>query len=276
MRNMVLGSTALWVACKTTPTGTPTPTNDTATTPVTTEGWASGGTAAMTGKASYPDPFQTPATCTLTCETTEGPCTADTTEREDVSEGFSGLPMRLLFRVVDTDCEPVVGAQVLIWHTQRTGVYSGETPSGAFCYGNDPDAENHLYFRGYQTTDDDGIVAFDTCFPGWYSSRVPHIHLQVLVGDQLYVTSQVALDDDVCNAIYGSHPEYVDFGLPDTQVADDTVLGGVDDPSDYLLEYEQMDDGAMLAWKTITLRTSTAEDSCSADGGDGGPGAPPP
>jgi protocatechuate 3,4-dioxygenase beta subunit len=239
--------------------------------------WAAGGTAAMTGKGSYPDPFVAAgASCALLCETTEGPCTADTAEREDVSEGMSGLPVRLLLRVVDGDCQPVVGARVLIWHTQRTGVYSGVTPSGSFCYGDDPEAEQHLYFRGNQLTDGEGVAAFDTCFPGWYSGRMPHIHVQVLLGEDLYLTTQVVFEDALCAEVYSTHEEYVEFGQADTTAATDTVLGGVDDVSPYTLETERMDDGAMLAWKTIAVRSSLSEATCATEGGGGGGGAPPP
>ena len=43
--------------------------------------WAAGGTAAMTARATYPDPFTAAVTsCPLVlCQTTAGPCTAPTT-----------------------------------------------------------------------------------------------------------------------------------------------------------------------------------------------------
>lgn len=260
----------------TAPTDTGTPQSDTAS----VDGWATGGTAAMVAKASYPDPFEAPSAGDLMCSTTEGPCTSDTLEREDVSEGFPGLPMRLLLRVLDEDGTPLEGARVRIWHTQRTGVYSGVTPSGSFCYGDDPGAEAYLYFRGEQVADADGVVGFDSCFPGWYSSRVPHIHIQVVLDGTLHLTTQVVLDDLLCDTIYGTHPEYVDYGLPDTTVGTDTVVGGEDDPAAYLLETAQMTDGALLAWKTIRVRSDPTDPLCAAEGasgggpGGGGPGGP--
>lgn len=65
--------------------------------------WASGGTASMTGAASYPDPFATAVTsCVLAATATAGPCTEAADQvRKDVSEGYTGLPMRLALRVVD-------------------------------------------------------------------------------------------------------------------------------------------------------------------------------
>lgn len=235
--------------------------------------WASGGTAAMTKKECYPDPFAGVASCMLLCQTTEGPCTADTLERQDVSEGWSGLPVRLSLKIVDKDtCEPVEGVQLEIWHTQRTGVYSGVTPSGAFCYGNDPDAENYLYFRGMQTTDAQGRVDFDTCFPGWYSGRCIHIHFRVWTGASDYVISQLVFDDALVEEIFATHPEYVEFGQPNTWNTNDNIVGGVDDLSPYVLDIQRMADGAMLASKVIAIRSSTADQICSIGGG----GGPPP
>ncbi len=238
--------------------------------------WATGGTAAMTAKDCYPDPFEAGVmTCALLCSTTEGPCTADTIERQDVSEGWPGLPVRLALKFVDADtCEPVEGAVVEIWHTQRTGVYSGETPSGAFCYGDDPDAENYLYFRGSQTTDAAGRVDFDTCYPGWYSSRAIHIHFRVYLDGNTYLTSQLFFTEALTEEIFASHVDYAEFGQPDTVNSNDNVIGGEDDLSPYLLDTQRMADGAMLAWKVVAIRGSLSDEQCEAQGAGGGGGMP--
>ena len=235
--------------------------------------WATGGTAAMVAKACYPDPFaDAEGTCALICETTEGPCTADTIVREDVSEGWGGLPVRLALRLVYADtCEPVVGASVEIWHTQRTGVYSGVTPSGAFCYGDDPEAETYLYFRGTQVSDDDGRVNFDTCYPGWYSGRAIHIHFRVYLDGDLHATSQLFFSDAMSQTIFAEHPDYAEFGQPDTVNTTDNIIGGEDDLSPYVLETARMVDGAMLAWKQVAIRSSLDAETCSAGGTMGGP-----
>lgn len=85
----------------------------------TAEEWATGGTASMTDKETYPDPFTGAIdACALVAATTQGPCTTeDELLREDVSEGWTGLPVRLALRVVDTACNPVAGVTVKIWHT---------------------------------------------------------------------------------------------------------------------------------------------------------------
>jgi protocatechuate 3,4-dioxygenase beta subunit len=227
--------------------------------------WASGGTAAMTAKACYPDPFAAPGECALLCETTPGPCTADAPDRQDVSEGRSGLPVRLALLIIDADtCAPVPGARVEIWHTQRAGIYSGETPAGMFCYGADPSAADHLYFRGSQTTGADGRVDFDTCYPGWYKGRAIHIHVRVYLGDDVYLTSQLFFDDALNAEIFAAHPDYASFGAPDTTNTSDGVIDGEANLSRYVLEVARMPDGAMLAAKRIAIRGAPRQPSCKA------------
>jgi len=227
--------------------------------------WATGGTAAMTARQCYPDPFVAAVTtCPLVvCATTAGPCTATAPARQDVSEGYPGLPMRLALKLVTAGtCAPVVGAVVEIWHTQVTGVYSGVTPSPGFCSGGDNDAANHSYFRGTQTTDASGRVDFDTCFPGWYPGRAIHIHFRVTVGATSYLVSQLFFDTALTTEIFASHPSYQAEGQPDTSNASDGIIGGGGSLAPYLLDTRRMSDGAMLASKVIALR-ATAQANCS-------------
>lgn len=227
--------------------------------------WATGGTAAMTAKACYPDPFATAiATCPLVvCATTAGPCTATAPDREDVSEGYPGLPVRLALQIVAAGtCTPVANAVVEIWHTQVTGVYSGVTPAPGFCSGGDVDAKNHSYFRGKRTTSANGRVDFDTCFPGWYPGRAIHIHFRVSVGATSYLVSQLFFDAALTTQIFASHPSYQAEGQPDTTNASDGVIGGGGSIAQYLLDTRRMSDGAMLASKVIALR-SAAQTNCS-------------
>lgn len=218
----------------------------------TADAWASGGTAAMTDEAAYPDPFATPATsCLVMTAATLGPCTeAEDQVRQDVSEGYAGLPMRLALRVVGTDCEPISGAKVKIWHTQRTGSYSGNTPNNGMCLKDQADSTKH-YFRGVQTTDADGRVAFDSCFPGWYRGRTVHIHFTVTVGSSSF-TSQLVFDDALVAELFASHPDYAEFGQPDTTNVSDNIVGRVD-RAPHTLATARMSDGAMLASKQITV-----------------------
>jgi len=218
--------------------------------------WATGGTASMTGKASYPDPFSGGVDdCALVTTTTAGPCTtASDLLREDVSEGWTGLPLRLALRVVDSSCAPLPGATVKIWHTNIEGSYSGQTPANGFCLLDQSHATSD-FFRGVQTTDGDGIVYFDTCFPGWYPGRAIHIHFQVKDESRSYRVSQLFFAEDLTEDIFDTHSEYVAFGQPDTVFANDGIIAGI--PSAQrerlLLDVAQMNDGAMLASKTVAV-----------------------
>jgi len=218
--------------------------------------WATGGTTAMTAKASYPDPFTTAVTtCALVAATTEGPCTTATgLDREDVSEGWTGLPVRLALKVVDTSCNPVVGAVVKIWHTNLAGSYSGVTPNPTMCLTNQSYSSQD-FFRGTRTTASDGTVYFDTCFPGWYRGRAVHIHFQVTSGSTTYKVSQLFFPEELTTAIFSSHSEYKSYGQPDTTFSNDGIMAGIAEAQRdrHILSYTKMTDGAMLASKVVTV-----------------------
>lgn len=212
--------------------------------------WAQGGTKSMTG--NYADPFPTNvASCVLAHAVTEGPCTeAADRERKDVSEGLSGLPMRLALRVVDASCNPIAGAKVKIWHTQLSGSYSGDTPNPNMCLKSSSEQTKH-YFRGVQTTDSNGRVDFDSCFPGWYKGRTVHIHFTVTANGKSF-TAQLVFDQTLVSEIFTTHPEYSPYGLPDTQNSNDNVVGK-ETLALFLLEVAKMADGAMLASKLLVV-----------------------
>ncbi len=263
------------IACKSSPSGSPDArgtddgrTVDTAP-PIDAPGgdncgpeptaWAVGGTAAMTAKACYPDPFagDVGACPLVVCPTTAGPCTATAPVRQDVSEGYPGLPVRLALKLVTAgSCAPLEGASVEIWHTQVSGVYSGVTPSPGFCSGGDPEAPTKSYFRGIQTSDANGRVDFDTCFPGWYPGRAVHIHFRVVVGGTSYLVSQLFFPQPIVDDIFASHPTYTPEGAPDRTNDNDGVTAPIDDLAPYVVDVRRMSDGAMLASKVIAIRAA--------------------
>lgn len=234
--------------------------------------WATGGTASMTG--TYADPFTEGlgSVCTLACAATLGPCYAATLTRKDISEGQNGLPVRLAFLVVDETCKPIEGATIDIWHTSATGLYSGDD-SVEMCTLNDPEALASRWFRGVQAADAKGRADFDTCFPGWYKGRTIHIHFTVRVGDVELVTSQLFFDDALSDAIIAKEPVYKDRGERDTTNQNDNVISA-DEVGEYVFQTERMPDGAMLAWKTLVIRSSVMDELCQLKGGMGGPPMP--
>lgn len=219
--------------------------------PESSGAWARGGTASMVRPDNYPNPFGPIAgACAPFAVMTAGPCTeAADRGRRDISEGSQGLPLRLGLRFVDSECKVLANAKVKVWHTNVRGSYSGDTPNNASCI-SDEEARLKHYFRGVQTTTADGIVYFDTCFPGWYPGRAIHIHFTVSVGGRS-VTSQVFFDQDLIDGIFRDHPDYAQFGAPDTPNARDGVSGS--DLASLILQAARMPDGAMLAWRDLVI-----------------------
>jgi protocatechuate 3,4-dioxygenase beta subunit len=151
--------------------------------------------------------------CLVQPATTEGPYYIDPgLVRQDITEERAGLPMLLRLQVVTADCRAIADARVDVWHCDAAGVYAGvEGDTGTF-------------MRGTQMTGADGVVAFRTIFPGWYSGRVVHVHYKVfLPGGAEVLTAQVFFGDDVAATVYASHPAYVARGGQDRTLAADRI-----------------------------------------------------
>ena len=227
----------------------------------TTTDWASGGTSSIS--SNFPDDslFEDSASCSveLTKSLTEGPCYFDSEYRDDISEEQTGLPMMLCLQLVDESCNPLSGYEIEVWHCDVEGIYSGDTSdssdrngfSSSFCTGNDSDALNAKWFRGIAVTDSSGRVNFYSCFPGWYSSRVIHIHFRVKNNNSDEVVSQFAFSDEFVDAICTTHEDYSSRGEPDTHLSNDTVFSSNDDT--ILFDLAQNEDGSLLAYKRIII-----------------------
>lgn len=113
----------------------------------------------------------------------------------------AGVSLTLRLVVTDTNCVPLEGYAVYIWHCDREGRYSMYT-SGA---------ENENYLRGVQETDADGAVEFSSIFPACYSGRWPHIHFEIydalaaaISGRNAVATSQIALPEASCDEVFAT------------------------------------------------------------------------
>jgi len=228
--------------------------------------WLGGGTSQMS--ADFPpttDPLDLNlgnVICTLggTNSYVIGPCFFDIDDfRQNISEGQSGVPMTLVLKLVDADCDPVVGALIEVWWCDRNGLYSGDDSESAgtvsrfdteFCTGNDANALAAKWFRGTQQTDSVGNVYFLGCFPGWYPSRTTHIHFRVVVDNVQRLVSQFCFDDETCDDIYQDHSDYTGVAR-DTNNTGDFVFGA--DWQDYTMLVERQWDGSMLAYKAIQI-----------------------
>jgi protocatechuate 3,4-dioxygenase beta subunit len=188
-------------------------------------------------------------TCTLTPslieeegtpQQTEGPYfVGGTPNRSDIrSDPFDGslqqgIPLHLVIHVYkindkgNNSSTPTVScmsfnrAQVDIWHANPQGLYSGISQIGT---------EGKAYLRGYQTTDNNGTVKFDTIYPGWYQGRAIHIHVMVRAFDggsneTFHWTSQMYLNNSINEKVHTQIP-YSKHGLPPMTNEQDGIYAG--------------------------------------------------
>ncbi|MCC2974525.1 intradiol ring-cleavage dioxygenase [Massilia sp. IC2-476] len=82
-----------------------------------------------------------------------------------------GIPLTIRLQLVNVaaNCAAASGAAVYLWHCTRDGGYS--------MYSNGIVNENFL--RGVQEADSQGVLTFQTIFPGCYDGRMPHVHFEV-------------------------------------------------------------------------------------------------
>jgi len=136
--------------------------------------------------------------------------TQDGVVRSDITSSFgsssgtaTGVPTTIELTITDVSKSgaPFAGAAVYAWHCDQQGRYS--------LYSQGATTENYL--RGVQEAGADGKVTFKTIFPAAYSGRWPHVHFEVYptlaeatkAGTPI-ATSQLALPEDVCNAVYAT------------------------------------------------------------------------
>jgi len=163
--------------------------------------------------------------CIISPTETKGPFPIKTPAQlvqSSIVSDRTGIALLVILTIQNknTGCLPIEGVLVDIWHCDRDGNYSeyGGTNMQATDY------TNVHFLRGRQTTDTNGQVSFISIYPGWYSGRAPHIHVEILSssGTSLLV-SQVAFPESISSQVYGSSL-YVSHGQADTPNASDNVF----------------------------------------------------
>ncbi|MFG2738604.1 intradiol ring-cleavage dioxygenase [Streptomyces chartreusis] len=228
---------------------------------------------------------------TLMSSVTEGPYYLDgALVRKDITEGKSGVPLTLRLTVVDaTDgCTPVKGAAVEIWHCDAWGYYSGYTtanPGGSAPAESEDGstAADDTYLRGYQIAGANGVVKFETIFPGWYTPRTCHIHLKVHTGGQkedgtyeggkVNYTGQLFFDDTIAEEIFTLEP-YSKHSGSYTTLDDDMVYDG-GGASSGLLTLEAVHKKDPSKGYRGFLTVAVDPDAENTGAGSGGGGTPP-
>src|SRR5258708_31892616 len=134
--------------------------------------------------AQSPTPAPTMAATALDCvaspSMTEGPYFVDEMlKRVDIRTDPTdnsvkpGVPLKLqigVFNVNGNACSPLQDAQVDIWHCDASGLYSDEAANNT---------QGKKFLRGYQVTDENGLVNFTPIYPGWYMERTVNIHMKL-------------------------------------------------------------------------------------------------
>lgn len=170
--------------------------------------------------------------CVVRPEMTIGPYFVDQQlERSDLRSSSSddavkeGISLTLninVASVADNSCTPIEGAQVDIWHCDALGQYSGVSDQGFDTTGQD-------FLRGYQLTNANGAVQFQTIYPGWYSGRAVHIHFTIRTkaadGEDYQFTSQFFFDESLTDQVHALEP-YASKGQRNTLNSNDNIFSG--------------------------------------------------
>ncbi|KAM0324978.1 hypothetical protein ACHAPQ_008164 [Fusarium lateritium] len=116
--------------------------------------------------------FGANSSCILSPEVTAGPYyIVGEYLRSNVieTEFCDGVPLFLEIQYVDVStCGGVPNLATDVWNCNATGVYSGVSSQAGL---------NTTFLRGVQITDHDGVVQFESIFPGHYDGRATHTHL---------------------------------------------------------------------------------------------------
>lgn len=201
--------------------------------------------------------------------------------RSDIRSSFGtstttaeGIQMALELKIVDmaNNNQPFAGVAVYVWHCDQSGAYS--------MYSRGLEDENYL--RGVQVADADGMVRYTSIFPACYAGRWPHIHFEVYpdtdsIADHTtaIATSQVALPQDTCTAVYATTGyEQSVKNLQGVSLDSDNVFG--DDSGAAQLATVTGNTGSGYAVSlTVNVDTNT-EPSSGGPSGSRAPGGMPP
>ncbi|CAG7939243.1 unnamed protein product [Penicillium olsonii] len=237
--------------------------------------------SSLTGVDASTDPsvlFASESTCILGPDVTQGPYyVTGELVRENIAEDQEGVPLFMDIQLINTNtCEPIPEIYTDLWHCNSTGVYSGIVASGN---GDSSDELNinSTFLRGIQESDSNGVVHFQTTFPGHYTSRATHIHVlthpsnetEVLANGTisgLYTSSssyvgQIFFDQDLITAVEKVSP-YATNTQELTTNAEDSILSEEADTIDPFMEYVYLGDDVsdgIFAW--ISLGIDPTQDS---------------
>lgn len=195
--------------------------------------------------------------------------------RSNLRESQPGIPIVLEGQFIDVEtCEPITDLWWDLWNCNSTGVYAGVVEQGN---GNANDASNinATFLRGLQKTDSDGVVTFESIFPGHYSGRATHHHMvahlnatiqpnSTITGGHAVHIGQAFWDQDLISKVESTYP-YNTNNITITTNAEDRVFSDEtkNTTSDPVFEYtylgSKLEDG-IFGWLTIAVNISATYD----------------
>ncbi|CZR57331.1 related to GPI anchored dioxygenase [Phialocephala subalpina] len=225
--------------------------------------------------------------CILTPDNADGPYyVLGEHIRTNVVENQVGVPMHLDLQFVDvTTCKPLQPLVVDIWGCNATGIYSGVSAAGE-------GGLNSTFLRGVQQTDKDGVVQFDTLFPGHYQGRATHQHMLThtgatilpngtFTGGHISHLSQLFFDTALINAVEATAP-YNTNKIPHTTNDADMFTGysataAYDPFPNYIMLGTKLSQG-LFVWAEIGVKPANDQGTygantayLAADGGHDNP-----
>ncbi|KAH7396390.1 Intradiol ring-cleavage dioxygenase [Pyrenochaeta sp. MPI-SDFR-AT-0127] len=256
---------------------------------------------AVTPDSSDEAIFGSNSSCILQPETTEGPYwVSGEAVRKDITDGNPGVPLTFDVQIIDTTtCQPLNRVALEAWHCNSTGVYGGVVAGGN---GNQADASNinNTMFRGVQFSNENGVLQFDTTFPGHYAGRTTHIHIlahinatlntnNTVTGGHVSHVGQLFFDQTLIHAAEAVSP-YTTNRQTLLLNANDGIFAQEAATSDPVLNYVYLGDDVsdgIFGWVTVGLNPNAVTTPRAAAyidengghanaGGGGGPGGPRP
>ncbi|KAH6717462.1 Intradiol ring-cleavage dioxygenase [Leptodontidium sp. MPI-SDFR-AT-0119] len=227
------------------------------------------------------------STCLLSPEGEEGPYYVKGEYiRSDISEDQPGVEVIWDLQFINAEtCEPIENLTSDIWHCNATGVYAGVIATGN---GNTADTSNidKTFLRGLQTTDSEGVVQYTSIFPGYYSGRATHVHVEThlngtvlpngtYTGGSIAHIGQFFFDQDLITEVNALSP-YSENTNTITENADDRVVSAeLENDADPFLNYVLLGDSVsdgLFMWVTLSVNpsasyTSSPASELTADGG---------
>ncbi|MBW4890018.1 hypothetical protein KXQ82_09835 [Mucilaginibacter sp. HMF5004] len=145
-------------------------------------------------------------------------------QRVDITGGQTGVALALTLTVVNANKSNAVvpNARVDIWHCNKDGYYSGYANQSSVL--GTQSYVGQTWLRGYQVSDTAGQVKFSTIYPGWYSGRATHVHIEIFINNVLVKTTQMAFNETVSNTVHTS-TLYAAHGVNTTSNLADSILG---------------------------------------------------